>query len=66
MRASAARGAAYYDRALSRIENRWIGEMGRVILGVLTGLGLLLCGEALQRKQYRAYGTTIAAGRGPC
>jgi MutS-like protein len=25
-RASAARGAAYYDRALSRVENRWIGN----------------------------------------
>jgi uncharacterized membrane protein len=44
------------------IENRWIGEMGRVVLGVITGLGLLFCGEALQRRQYRAYGITIAAG----
>jgi uncharacterized membrane protein len=53
-------GMAYFLKYA--IENRWIGEMGRVILGILTGLGLLLCGEGLQRKQYRAYGITIAAG----
>src|SRR5262249_2532762 len=44
------------------IDNRWIGEMGRVVLGIMTGLGLLFCGEALQRRRYRAYGITIAAG----
>jgi uncharacterized membrane protein len=53
-------GMAYFLKYA--IDNRWIGEMGRVILGVLTGLGLLFGGEALQRKQYRAYGITIAAG----
>jgi uncharacterized membrane protein len=53
-------GMAYFLKYA--IDNRWIGEMGRVVLGVLTGLGLLFCGEALQRKQYRAYGITIAAG----
>ena len=53
-------GMAYFLRY--SIENRWIGEMGRIILGTLTGLGLLLGGEALQRKQYRGYGITIASG----
>jgi uncharacterized membrane protein len=53
-------GMAYFLKYA--IDTRWIGEMGRVVLGVITGLGLLFCGEALQRKQYRAYGITIAAG----
>ncbi len=53
-------GMAYFLKYA--IENRWIGEMGRITLGILTGLGLVLGGEALQRKQYRAYGITIASG----
>jgi len=53
-------GMAYFLKYA--IDNRWIGEMGRVILGILTGLGLLFFGEVLQRRQYRAYGLTIAAG----
>ncbi len=44
------------------IDNRWIGEMGRVILGVVTGLGFLVWGEKLHGKLYRGYGLTISGG----
>jgi uncharacterized membrane protein len=44
------------------IDNQWIGETGRVALGILTGLGLLSAGEALQKKDYRGYGLTLCAG----
>src|SRR5215510_2317022 len=53
-------GMAYFFKYA--FDNRWIGEMGRVVLGAMTGLALLFCGEALQRRQYRSYGITIAAG----
>jgi len=32
------------------IDNQWIGETGRVALGILTGLGLLSGGGALQKR----------------
>jgi len=53
-------GMAYFLKYA--IDNEWLGETGRVMLGVVTGLGLLLVGEGLQRKQYRSYGLTVAAG----
>ncbi|PYV87814.1 MAG: DUF2339 domain-containing protein [Acidobacteria bacterium] len=53
-------GMAYFLKYA--IDNQWIGEMGRVTLGVITGLGFLLWGEALQKRLYRGYGLTISAG----
>jgi uncharacterized membrane protein len=44
------------------IENRWIGETGRVMVGILTGLGFLAWGERLQRKSYRGYAITVLGG----
>ncbi len=36
-------------------ENRWIGEAGRIMLGILAGLGLIGGGEHFQRKKYPIY-----------
>ena len=44
------------------IDNQWIGERGRVSLGILVGLSFLLWGEELIKKQYRAYGLTVVGG----
>jgi uncharacterized membrane protein len=44
------------------IDNRWIGEMGRVMLGILAGIGFLAGGESLQRRGYRGYGLTLCGG----
>src|SRR5262249_26784879 len=42
-------------------DNRWIGPAGRVMLGVLAGLALLLVGERLQRAAYRIPAQGVAA-----
>jgi uncharacterized membrane protein len=44
------------------IENHWIGETGRVMVGILTGLAFLAWGERLQRKSYRGYAITVLGG----
>ena len=44
------------------IENQWIGETGRVIIGILAGLGFLGWGEVLQRRNYRGYSITVQGG----
>ena len=44
------------------IENQWIGETGRVIIGILSGLGFLGWGEVLQRRNYRGYSITVQGG----
>ncbi|MEW5979208.1 MAG: DUF2339 domain-containing protein [Acidobacteriota bacterium] len=44
------------------IENEWIGEMGRVVLGIATGLGFLWWGELLHKRGFRNYGLTVSAG----
>lgn len=53
-------GMAYFLKYA--IDNEWIGEMGRVILGILTGVGFLVWGEILQRKSYRGYSVTVLGG----
>jgi uncharacterized membrane protein len=53
-------GMAYFLKYA--IDNEWLGEAGRVMLGVVTGLALLFAGEGLHRKQYRSYGLSLAAG----
>lgn len=42
-------------------DNNWIGETGRVIIGIIIGLGLLALGEKYIRK-YFAYGQIITGG----
>jgi uncharacterized membrane protein len=38
------------------IENNWIGETGRVIMGILAGLALLAGGDRFIRRDFRALG----------
>ncbi|PJB20710.1 hypothetical protein CO115_00800 [Candidatus Falkowbacteria bacterium CG_4_9_14_3_um_filter_36_9] len=42
-------------------DNNWIGETGRVIIGIIAGLGLLFLGEKTIRK-YATYGQIISGG----
>jgi uncharacterized membrane protein len=44
------------------IDSQWVGERGRVVLGILTGLGFLLWGEWLQKKRYPTYAIGISGG----
>jgi uncharacterized membrane protein len=44
------------------IDNQWIGETGRVSLGITVGLCFLLGGEKLEKKQYRGYALTVLGG----
>ncbi len=37
-------------------ENRWIGEVGRIVLGLLAGLTMLVIGEWAQKKKYYWFG----------
>jgi len=53
-------GMAYFLKYA--IDNEWIGEAGRVMVGVLTGLGFVAWGESLHRKEMRAYAVTILGG----
>jgi uncharacterized membrane protein len=53
-------GMAYFLKYA--IDNEWIGEAGRVMVGVLTGLGFVAWGEWLHRKAMRGYAVTILGG----
>lgn len=53
-------GMAYFLKYA--IDNEWIGETGRVIIGILTGLGFLAWGEHLHRKSYHKYAITVLGG----
>jgi uncharacterized membrane protein len=53
-------GMAYFLKYA--IDNEWIGEAGRVMLGVLTGLGFVAWGESLHRKEIRGYAVTVLGG----
>ena len=44
------------------IENQWIGETARVVIGILAGLGFLIWGEALHRRKYHGYSITVLGG----
>jgi uncharacterized membrane protein len=52
-------GLAYFLKY--SIENQWIGPTGRVLLGVLTGLGMLGIGEKL-RHRYPGYAQGLLGG----
>ena len=53
-------GMAYFLKYA--IDNEWIGESGRVILGMVSGLGFLYGGERLRQKGYRGYALTLLGG----
>ena len=44
------------------IDNNWIGPAGRVVIGILAGLGLLAGGEYGQRKGYRIFAQGLTGG----
>jgi hypothetical protein len=43
------------------VDNQWIGETGRVVLGVLAGFATLALAEAIWRKGHRIYAQGIVA-----
>jgi uncharacterized membrane protein len=43
------------------VDNQWIGEAGRVVLGVLAGFGVLGFGEAMWRRAQRIYAQAVTA-----
>lgn len=43
-------------------DNQWIGELGRVVIGYLGGLGLLVAGDLVMRKQYRIFSQGLTGG----
>lgn len=43
-------------------DNNWIGPAGRVVIGILAGLGLLAGGEKGQRKGYRIFAQGLTGG----
>jgi uncharacterized membrane protein len=43
-------------------ENRWIGELGRIILGVAAGLALVWLGHERHRKQWRYLSQILTGG----
>ncbi|MBI4801310.1 MAG: DUF2339 domain-containing protein [Elusimicrobia bacterium] len=44
------------------IDNQWVGPMGRVIGGILCGIGLLIGGERLSNRRFAGYGQTLMGG----
>jgi len=53
-------GMAYFLKYA--IDNDWIGEAGRVMIGVLAGLAFVSWGEFLHRKEMRGYAVTVLGG----
>lgn len=43
-------------------DNNWIGPTGRVIIGILAGLGLLAGGEKAQRKDFKIFAQGLTGG----
>ena len=53
-------GALYFLKYA--FDNEWIGDTGRVLIGVFAGLGLLYGSEVFRKKDYPLYGQALAAG----
>ena len=43
-------------------DNNWINETGRVLIGGLIGLGMVLGGDRIARRDYPLYGQIVAGG----
>jgi uncharacterized membrane protein len=43
-------------------DNQWIGESGRVIIGILAGMALIGSGERYQKKSYRYFAQGLTGG----
>jgi len=53
-------GVAYFLKYT--FDNNWIGELGRVILGLLVGVGLTAGGEYAYTKKYKIFAEGLIAG----
>src|SRR5207245_191924 len=53
-------GALYFLKYA--FDNQWIGNTGRVLIGVFAGIGLLYGSEVFRKKDYTLYGQALAAG----
>ena len=53
-------GALYFLKYA--FDSQWIGNTGRVLIGVFSGLSLLYGGGTFQRKGYKLYGQTLEGG----
>ncbi|MDD5541976.1 MAG: DUF2339 domain-containing protein [Acidobacteriia bacterium] len=53
-------GVAYFLKLA--FDNNWIGPGGRVVIGILFGLGFLFWGTALQKHHYPRYCQTVSGG----
>ncbi len=53
-------GAAFFLK--HAFENQWIGPMGRVVLGILTGTVILVLGDYCLRRKMRALGQGLLGG----
>ena len=42
--------------------NNWIGVLGRVLLGVFSGIGLVIAGEFTKRRNYNIFSEGLTAG----
>jgi uncharacterized membrane protein len=43
-------------------ENRWIGELGRVAIGMLAGIGMCLAGFRYHKRDWRVFSQILTAG----
>ncbi|MBI4845618.1 MAG: DUF2339 domain-containing protein [Candidatus Omnitrophica bacterium] len=43
-------------------DNNWIGELGRVVLGLLAGFAMIICGELTHRKKYKVFSEGFITG----
>lgn len=43
-------------------DNNWVGPLGRVVMGLLAGLGMIAGGEATHRKNYRIFAEGLITG----
>lgn len=43
-------------------DNQWIGPRGRISLGVMSGVGVLIAGERLRARGYRTYAHSLSGG----
>ena len=53
-------GAAYFVKLA--VDNEWITESGRVVIGTIVGLSLVFAGTRFRRAGYVLYGQTVSGG----
>jgi hypothetical protein len=53
-------GAAYFVKLV--VDNEWITETGRVVIGAIVGLSLVFAGARFRRAGYALYGQMVSGG----